>query len=435
MNIGIDLSPIQGPHRMRGIGYTLINLINQLPNNQRKEHKFIFFALPDNLSDFGNPLDILDLQGMDYEVRYIKPRRKFSRNLPGRLSLLVSTLNVLVELWDLSFGDSRIKNLGDVDVFLQTDQSQSLPHKRGMRKVLVAYDIIPYTLEWDYLWTYQTARETYGYSRKASFRCAVRRKLYALKLRLNIRRASLLLAISEATKQDFVANFKIKHDRIVVTPLGTSPPSQVSKAVKLRRYKKTSWGYSSYNFTLDTSVPFVLFVGGADKRRKLQDLVTAFNNLRAQGVKLNLVLAGDSMQGPETIATEEIQGALKTSSYLDDIIFLGFVDDSTRSWLYEKALAYVFPSRYEGFGLPVLEAFMHHCPVICYENSAVREVAGSAPLYVADSEELSDKIHFLLDSKSQDLEKIKAKGFKQAQKYDWAKTSARIFDLLLKVNK
>lgn len=431
MKIGIDLTPIQGPHRMRGIGYTLINLINYLPDNYRKENSFVFYVLPDELSDFGSPLDILDLHHMEYEVKYIKPRRKFTRRLPGRLSLLTSVLNVLVELRDLKYGDSRIKDLRGIDVFLQTDQSQSLPRGRKIKKVLVIYDIIPYVLEWDYLWSYQTARETYGYSRKAAFRCSVRRKLYALKLSLNVKRAKLLLAISEATKEDFLKNFRVSENRVFVTPLGTSAPDVKNIVTTLRRYEKTSWGYSPYDFKLDSKTPYILFVGGADKRRKLQDLVTSFNNLRAQGVNLKLVLAGDSMQGPETISTEEIQGALKTSSYIDDVIFLGFVDDATRSWLYTNALAYIFPSRYEGFGLPVLEAFMYECPVICYENSAVREVAGKAPLYVNDSQELSDKIHLLLGCNSSELKKIKSKGMAQAKKYDWSKTSERILDLIL----
>lgn len=432
MTIGIDLSPIQGPHRMRGIGYTLINLINYLPDSYRKQNTFVFFVLDQDDSEYGDPLAALNLDKMDYEVRKIQPRLRIKKSLPGRLSLLVSVYNSLRELRDLALGDPRIKNLKGIDVFLQTDQSQSLPRRWGLRKVLVVYDIIPYTLEWDYLWNFRTAREVYGYSRKAAFRCAARRHLYKLKLKLNIRRANHLLAISDATRNDFLNAFRIKPNRIVTTPLGTIAHREHTGTTTFKAYEKTSWGYRPHDYTFDPDVPYLLFVGGADKRRKLQDLVTAFNNLRAQGVDIKLVLAGDSMQGPETIATEEIQGALKTSSYLDDIIFLGFIDDTSRDWLYKHALAYVFPSRYEGFGLPVLEAFTYGCPVICYENNAVREVAKDAPLYADDALGIESQIRHLLDIDKKTLDKLIKRGYTQANKFDWSKTSGKIFDLMEK---
>lgn len=427
MKIGIDLSPIQGPHRMRGIGYTLINLINTLPDQDRKEHQFVFYVLPEEVTDFGNPLDILDLHDMNYETRPLKPQQKLSRRLPGRLNMLISACNSLLAIKDLQFGDSRINHTRDLDVFLQTDQSQALPRGRKLKKVLVVYDIIPYVLEWDYLWSYATARHIHGFSRKAAFRCHVRRGLYIFKLKLNILRANKLLAISEATRQDFLQTFKrLKPAKIVVTPLGVSNPTINHEEQTLKRYSPTSWGYRAFNYTLDPTEPFLLFVGGADKRRKLQDVVTAFNSLRAQGVKLKLVLAGDSMKGPEAISTEEIQGALKTSSYLDDIIFLGFVDDNMRDWLYKRALAFVFPSRYEGFGLPVLESFVHECPVISYRNTAINEVAGTAPLYAECPEDIVRHTKTLLTASSIEQDKLRKRGLAQAKKFAWSKTSHSI---------
>jgi len=430
MTIGIDLSPIQGPHRMRGIGYTLINLINYLPAAYRKKHDFVFFMIDQGSDKQNDVFEIINIEDMNYEIRTIQSGERSTKRLPGRLNLLVSAFNASREIWALKFGDPRIKQLKGVDVFLQTDQSQSLPRKRGLKKLLVVYDIIPYTLEWDYLWKYSTARHVYGYSRKAAVRCAARRYLYSLKLRLNIRRADRLLAISEVTRQDFLRSFHIKSNRIITTPLGTITPNVHSGAVALMAYEKTSWGYREHPYKINLSTPFLLFVGGADKRRKLQDLVTAFNNLRAQGVDIKLVLAGDSMQGPDTIATEEIQGALKNSSYLKDVIFLGFVNDVTRDWLYKHALSFVFPSRYEGFGLPVLEAFTYGCPVICYDNGAVREVAREAPLYAENSTGIEKKVKFLIDANEKELQSLVDRGRKQASKYDWSKTSVKIFDLL-----
>lgn len=426
MNIGIDISPLQGPHRMRGIGYTVLNFINNISEDSRKQNHFVFYAFSDDYSAHGNVLELLDLSGFDYEVRYLKPRRRFHYNFPGRLRLLNSVLNQLLALRDVYYGDSRVSSLKNLDVFLQTDQSESLPRRGRTRKALILYDVIPYALEWEYLWSYKTARKLHGFSRKAALRVYARRWLYGHKLRVNTRRARTLLAISEQTKLDFIELLKTPAKKIVVTPLGVSESSQDHTKPQLIQSIKTGWGYTARPARFDSDVPFLLFVGGADKRRRLQDLVAAFNNLRAQGHAIKLVLAGDSMKGPDTIATEEVQTALKDSSYLEDVIFMGFVDDVSRDWLYRNALAFVFPSRYEGFGLPVLEAMMHEGIVISYNNKATVEVAGTVPAYVNNALQLEDAVKNLLKASKAELDKKRAAGLKQAKRYIWTETSQQI---------
>ena len=428
MRIAVDLSSLQGPHRMRGIGYTLINLINNLSPEARKEHYFIFFLSGDSGSA-DDTLKILELDGLQYEVRQLGPKRRSHRRLRGRLQMLVNAYNNLLELRDSYFGDPRFNELDGTDAFLQTDQSQGLPRKRGIRKVLVIYDIIPYVLEWDYMWSYRTAR-IHGFPPKAALRCHARRKLYAYKLRVISRRANKLLAISECTKKDFVEKLGVRADKILVTPLGVNLPDNALKAPSLKRYAATSWGYSPRPYKLDADTPFILFVGGADHRRRLRDLVTAFNHLRAEGYELKLVLAGDSMQGPLHISTAETQHALSASSYLDDIIFMGFVDDEQRDWLYANALTFIFPSKYEGFGLPVLEAMIHRCPVIAYDNSATREVARDLPIYAQDYKGLMIAVKDLMNSSKKDIERIKDRGYVHAKKYDWRTTTKKVLDAL-----
>lgn len=439
MRIGIDISALQGPHRMRGIGYALLNFINNISPEDRKKHTFVFFVLPDEYAKFSNPLKLLDLDGLSYELRMIglpdrlKPAKPAHRRslLPGRLrNLPKKIIYFLAHLKDHRLGDPRKQNFSGIDVYLQPDQSQPLPRKFGLKKALIIYDIIPYMLDGDYLISYATARER-GYSYKGSVRLGVSRWLYAYKLKINARRADLLLSISFQTKHDFTGVLGVKDSKITVTPLGVSEPKAVTASDSpTYRYVKSSWGYIKrpYDFPADT--PFLLFVGGADRRRKLSDLVTAFNNLRAQGCHLKLVLAGDTMQGPENIPTEETQLALKHSSYLDDIIFLGFTDDAVRDWLYHHALAFVYPSIYEGFGLPVLESMVQGCPVICYRNEALKEIGAEAPLYAGSAEDIRQQVVELLSYNSKRREALRRRGLAQANKFSWTKTSSRIISAL-----
>ncbi len=414
---------------MRGIGYTLINLINNINDADRKKHHFVFYAYPFNEND--SPLDILNLKGLKYEIRELRKRQRIHKKWPGRLNLLASTLNQLIDIRDLHFGDSRIADLKGVDFFLQTDQSQCLPRKAKLRNGLIIYDIIPYVLEWEYMWSYKTARR-HGFSRKAALRVHVRRLLYAYKIRINSARADTLFSISESTKQDFVEYLGVRENKINVVLLGTNPPPvAINKTPVLKHYVKTSWGYMQRDLKrFDQKTPFLLYVGGADRRRKLEDLVSAFNMLRAQDINIRLVLAGDSMQGPENIATEQIQHALKSSSYKEDIIFVGFVDDDTRDWLYRRALAFVFPSRYEGFGLPVLEAMSYGTPVISYDNEATKEVALNEPMYVHDADGIYVAVTQLLGCSKKELQSISNRNKEHVKNCTWEKTSQQVLSII-----
>jgi len=236
-----------------------------------------------------------------------------------------------------------------------------------------------------------------------------------------------MIANSKLTKNDFVSYLGVKPSRITVTHLGVTMPDNAKTSQPPNHvYRSTSWGYRRETHHFDTNTPFLLFVGGADRRRKLEDLVTAFNHLRAQGVVLKLVLVGDSMQGPMNIATVEIQDALKKSSYLEDIIFMGFVNEEQRNWLYKHALAFVYPSVYEGFGLPVLEALSYGCPVLCYPNRATKEVAAQAVLYEYGSKGLMNGIKNILNMSEEERRAMSTVGINQASHFEWSATAANI---------
>jgi len=313
-------------------------------------------------------------------------------------------------------------------VFLQFEQDVIPP--KGVRSVVIAYDLIPYILEADYLWSYSTARKHHGYSRRGALKAHVKRHLYIHTIRTVMNRAHKIIAISAHTKQDFITHAGIDAGKIGVCYLGVSDTNakEQLKPSSVARYINTSWGDVKVSEKLP-STPFLLFIGGADPRRKLAVVVHAFNLLRAQGYELHLVLAGDTMLGPNSVPNTEAREALLSSSYLNDIYLIGFVNNSTREWLYKNALAFVYPSKYEGFGLPILEAMRYGTPVVTFKNSSIAEVAGDAAIYSDDFGSMSSSIQDIIKNKNT-AQLYKNLGIKQVSKFSWEKSANQILSKL-----
>ncbi len=429
MRIGIDISVLQSAHRMRGIGSTTINFLNNLSDEAKKNDQFIFFVLPKDYSEI-DALDHLELSGVTYELRDLRPPKNLAIKLPGIIGKVINiglrNWQILLRLW---FGDRRITKLKDVDYFLQFDQHQCLPARRKVRSAILVYDIIPYILESDYLWSYATSRLR-GCSRKGALRNALRRRRYRTNTKSILRKSYKIIAISEHTKRDLVKYISINPKRICVCLLGVNlnPEVKTVKQPSLKRYVASSWGYIPKKISLDKD-EFLLFVGGADPRRKLVELVAAFNNLRARGHNLKLVLVGDTMYGAFDVPNIELQHYLKNTSYVDDIYFLGFVTNDQRDWLFSRALVFIYPSVYEGFGLPVLEAMQYGTPVITYNNSSIKEVADNAVLYGHDYLSIIEQV-IELSSNAELRKKYVQLGLKQSAKFNWSATAKAILGIL-----
>jgi glycosyltransferase involved in cell wall biosynthesis len=428
MNIGIDITPLQGPHRMRGVGYTLINFINNMSEKQKKDNKFVFFGYREKEAE-EEMSELLNLKDIKYEIRFISHTNKNDVEEARVGKSLRNSIRTYRQLRrESKVGDTRINDLNDIDWFLQFDQNQALPLRHKVKSVLVLYDLIPYVMESDYLWSYKTARLK-GCSRKGAFRQHLFRKEYIKNIQRNIRRARKIIAISEYTKQDVLKYLRVRSSKIKVVLLGSETSADLPKHVpKFEKYAHTSWGYLPQKVDIDSN-RFIMFMGGADPRRKLVDLVATFNNLRGQGEDIKLVLAGDTMQGAFKVPNKELQAYLKHhTSYLDDIYFLGFVDEEQKSWLYNNALAFIYPSRYEGFGLPILEAMSYGTPVITYRNTSITEVAGDAAIYTNGYLDIVEQTKKLIDNPKL-KDKYKKLGQLQAAKFSWEKTTKNILDV------
>lgn len=222
-----------------------------------------------------------------------------------------------------------------------------------------------------------------------------------------IKRARKIFAVSEYTKNAIIKQFKIKPDKIIVTYEGVAELSKISAASK--------------DFI---SQPYLLYVGNAYPHKNLEGLIKIFSEINSHisekdvGINkikpdLKLVLVGK-----EDYFYKRLKQYAKNFS--DNIIFPGYVPDADLKTLYEKALAYIFPSFYEGFGLPPLEAMAQGLPVVSSDKTCLPEVLGDAALYFNPDDEMDmkNKIEQVLNDEKL-RESLKSRGYEQIKKYSW----------------
>ncbi len=173
-----------------------------------------------------------------------------------------------------------------------------------------------------------------------------------------MQRAAAVLTVSEFSKVEIVRYLSADASRITVTPLAADDVPV--------------FGPDAPRPLADAGIagPFFMTVGGQEGRKNLRTLYTAMDMLHASGLPLPLVQCGPGMSAN----TRAVAG------HAPWLHHVGFVTDAELVTLYRRAVALVLPSRYEGFGLPVLEAMRAGCAVICADSSALPEVAGNAAL-------------------------------------------------------
>jgi len=426
MKIGIDLSVLQSDHKFRGIGSVVINFINNLEANDKKNNTFVFFI---ETKDEESAFDQLNLTDVSFETRYLVNKKYLQ--LPGKLNLLPKALYKAVGYIQYFTGDPRTSrsNLKDIDRFIQFDQNRKLPRKASRLGVLFLHDLIPYVLESDYLWSFTTARLN-GRSFKGSVKFAFLRFQYISRIKISTRRARILLTNSKHTKSDFIKYLGVNPKKVHVALLGINlPESKTTDKPAFQSYKSTMWG--DVKQSLDPSnKPYLLFIGGTDHRRKMVDLLAAYNNLKARGHDISLIISGDSVEGINDIKNPKMKKYMEdNTSYSDDIHLLGYISNDQRDWLYSNALAFVFPSVYEGFGLPVLEAMSHNAPVITYNNTAIAEVAGDKAIYANGFLEIIDEVENLIKNPTHTTE-VTLKGYEHSHTFTWTKTKDKILKAL-----
>jgi glycosyltransferase involved in cell wall biosynthesis len=226
--------------------------------------------------------------------------------------------------------------------------------------------------------------------------------------------ATAMIAVSQNTRRDLLEEYSIAPERVGVTYEGVSElyhPAPV-EAERLRSKHQ-----------LDH---YILYVGTLQRRKNLVRLVEAYAHLLEQhDIPHKLVLAGSKGWG-----YEEVYAAVERSGVADRIKLLGYVPDEDLPGLYSGADLFIYPSLYEGFGLPVLEAMACGTPVAVSSTSSLPEVAGDAGCYFDpyNVAEIAQAIgHVLTNSDYKD--ELRQKGLSQVQYFTWRETARQTLSI------
>ncbi|MDP2737093.1 MAG: glycosyltransferase family 1 protein, partial [bacterium] len=226
---------------------------------------------------------------------------------------------------------------------------------------------------------------------------------YKIVIALAVKRARKILAVSEFTKDDLVKQFKLNPDKVIVTYEG------VAELVNANQSMDINMTLNKYSI----SQPYLLYVGNAYPHKNLEGLIKIFSEINKVKPEFKLVLVGKE---------DYFYGRLKqyAKNFSNNIIFPGYVSDNELKTLYAEAALYIFPSFYEGFGLPPLEAMAHGLAVVSSNKTCLPEILGSAALYFNpdDKTDMKNKIEQALkDEKLR--ENLRSRGYEQAKKYSW----------------
>ena len=254
-----------------------------------------------------------------------------------------------------------------------------------------------------------------------------------------VRRARKIIAVSENTKNDLVKLYRVKAEKIEVVHHGISfshsDPAEAGEESRpngrsgIRQRSLATLGMTA------VAKPYILYLGRLETKKNVQGILEAYKILKKEyGVPHELVLAGGRGYGYEKIK-EKIDNfndyhaefisaphGIPKQVRDDKIIEPGYVDNDTKWQLLSGADIFIFPSFYEGFGLPILEAQSAGVPVVTSANSCLPEIAGEGALFVnpKNPAQIAEAIKLIIDD-SDLRDKLRQSGFENLKRFSWAK--------------
>lgn len=307
---------------------------------------------------------------------------------------------VLRILWEQLFLSSVLKR-EQVDLFW--GPSNFLPPQKVCRYVVTIHDLSSFTMP-----------KTYAYWR---------RKYYQQIISTSLRLADFIITDSQASKQDLLTHFNVTKDKIRVIYCGINEIFQ--KPISEDVIKNIRAKYCLPD-------EFIFTVGVLEPKKNTKGLIRAYSELKKSCSHIpQLVIAGSIKYGWKN---RDIFRLVSELSLKEDIIFTDFIEHNDLPAVYKLAKIFVFPSFYEGFGLPVAEAMSCGIPVITSNTSSLPEVAGGAAILVNpyDVNEIAQAIKMVLTNEQLQKE-LSEKGLENAQRFSWKKAAQSIREVFEEV--
>ncbi len=366
---------------LRGIPYYIINLVEGLVKRNQNEYAVSFF---DYRKERNNRAYI-----EKYLNRAIENNLRIKEcNDINYKSIMDGNATGDISKYNARFYHEYFDEKFDIYHF---PSMQNIPQNCDSKIMVTIHDIMPLISEYEKAWT-------------DDIRAQFINSLEYVKKRNDIQ----IITDSLHTKKDLLERTDILSERMHVVPLAYNPQTH----------------YVDKNQTVISDMgidkPYVLYLGALDYRKGILSILDAFEMVKERNKDIKLVLAGGL-----DYSGVLIKERLNNYKYIDDVILPGFVNDEQKRVLMSCAEVFLFPSEYEGFGLPVLEAMACGAPVITTNVSSLPEVGGDAAMYVTPKqpEELANAIEQMLVSECLRQDYI-ARGFEQCKRFSWDKTAA-----------
>jgi len=241
-----------------------------------------------------------------------------------------------------------------------------------------------------------------------------------------LRRAAQVIAVSEATKRDAIKHLGLSPEKIEVVP--DAVDEELAQPVTEEERDRTLARYQIHD-------PFVLYAGRIQVHKNIPRLIEAFGVVKAELENhpryrnLRLIIIGDELSN-----FPEVRHAVMRTRIQHWVRFLGFVPLETLRVFYDSALAFLFPSLHEGFGLPPLEAMAQGTPVVTSSVSALPEAVGNAAVLV-NPENVFDIARglrqVLLDDEFR--EELRRRGYEQVSRFSWDRSAQKVLQIYRRV--